>query len=77
LGISNRDRVLPPFSVRLHPLWLVEDDNMFRSVAAAEKAALEGEGQDYDTQQCLDLQNELLSVRICTQPRREAYWDHS
>jgi hypothetical protein len=49
---------------------------MFRSIAAAEKAALEGEGgQEWDTQQCVDLQNELLSVRICGQPRREA-WDY-
>jgi hypothetical protein len=38
---------------------------MFRSIAAAEKAALQGEGPDWDTQQCRDYQQELLSVRIC------------
>jgi hypothetical protein len=40
---------------------------MFRSIVAAEKAAIAGEGhEEFDTQQCRDLQNEFLSVRICT-----------
>jgi hypothetical protein len=38
---------------------------MFQNIKAAEKAALEGEGQDWDTQQCRLLQDEILSVRIC------------
>jgi hypothetical protein len=45
---------------------------MFQSIKAAEKAALEGEGQDWDTQQCRLLQDEILSVRIggCLAVRR-------
>jgi hypothetical protein len=39
--------------------------DMFQNIKAAEKAALEGEGQDWDTQQCRLLQDEILSVRIC------------
>jgi hypothetical protein len=40
---------------------------MFRSIAAAEKAAIAGEGQgEFDTQQCRNLQDEFLSVRICS-----------
>lgn len=35
---------------------------MFRSLSAAEKAALEGEGQEMDTQQCVNLQEDILSV---------------
>jgi len=38
---------------------------MFSTRAAAERAALEGEGDDLDTQQCLLIQQELLSVGIC------------
>jgi hypothetical protein len=40
---------------------------MFRSIVAAERAAIAGEGhEEFDTQQCRDLQEEFLSVRICT-----------
>jgi hypothetical protein len=40
--------------------------SMFRSIVAAEKAALQGEGPEWDTQQCRDYKEELLSVRICS-----------
>lgn len=46
--------------------------NMFRSVAAAEKAALDGDVVDWNTQRCLDFQDELdqqNSVRIGGQPQ--------
>ncbi|KAE9364763.1 hypothetical protein N431DRAFT_421947 [Stipitochalara longipes BDJ] len=43
---------------------------MFRSVAAAEKAALAGEGPDFDTQKCLDLQDEFLSSSPSNAPDR-------
>jgi hypothetical protein len=52
---------------------------MFHSIKAAEKAALEGEGQDWDTQQCRLLQDEILSVRIggSLAVRRSLYWDRT
>jgi hypothetical protein len=37
---------------------------MFRSLSAAEKAAMEGKGQEMDTQQCVNLQEDILSVSI-------------
>ncbi|TAQ87232.1 hypothetical protein B7494_g4448 [Chlorociboria aeruginascens] len=40
---------------------------MSRATAAAEPAALDGEGQEFDTQQCLNLQGEFLS----SSPSRE------
>jgi hypothetical protein len=42
---------------------------MFRSVKKAEEAALRGEGgEEFDTQQCQDLMQEILSVTIYSQP---------
>jgi len=46
---------------------------MFRSIVAAEKAAVQGENPDWDTQRCRDYQDEILSVRIDSQPCDEAY----
>lgn len=39
------------------------NDNMFRSLHAAEKAAIDGEGNEFDTQACLEIQKDLLPVR--------------
>jgi hypothetical protein len=39
---------------------------MFPSKPAAERAALNGEGgQEFDTQACLEIQAQVLSVGIC------------
>jgi hypothetical protein len=46
---------------------------MFHSIVAAEKAAIAGEGhEEFDTQQCRDLQAAFLSVRICSSLAIEA-----
>ena len=37
---------------------------MYSSGPAAEKAAIEGQGQEFDTQQCRDLQAEILSSSV-------------
>jgi hypothetical protein len=67
LGILTFERVFRHLSFNFNIDRPLHHDKMFRSIAAAEKAALEGEGgQEWDTQQCVDLQNELLSVRICS-----------
>ncbi|KAN0099860.1 hypothetical protein V8E51_013635 [Hyaloscypha variabilis] len=43
---------------------------MFRSLAAAEKAALAGEGGDFESQFCRDLQDEILSSSPSNAPER-------
>jgi len=49
---------------------------MFRSLAAAEKAALAGEVAEFDTQDCRAFQEELLSVRIRSLAMRRILGSH-
>ena len=59
---SRQSRVSPPSQ----PLTLLNtcDAAMYCSKAAAEKAAIDGKGQDFDTQQCLAMQDDVFSVGI-------------